>query len=312
MGKNAFLFPGQGAQFVGMGADLCGKFPAAAEVFDRANGILGFDLKQVCFNGPEEELRKTSVSQPAILVMSVATLSAMASVLGDRMPKCEAAAGLSLGEYTALVAAGVLRFEDAVRLVERRGAFMHQASLERPGTMASIIGLDDDAARAVCKEAGAAGIVEAVNFNCPGQVAISGEPAAVKAASELALKRGAKMAVPLNVEGAFHSPLMESAKSNLAAEIEKVEFRKAQAPVVSNVRADYVTEPDEIRRALVEQLTRPVMWCQSVSRLIADGFDGFYEIGPGKVLSGLMKRIDRSKRATAVGTAQAVDELGSL
>ncbi|MEW6354727.1 MAG: ACP S-malonyltransferase [Planctomycetota bacterium] len=311
MGKTAFLFPGQGAQFVGMGADLCEAFPAAAETFNQANDILGFDLKQICFTGPEEELTKTSVSQPAILVMSIAALRAMESAARDRAPTCEAAAGLSLGEYTALVAAGALQFEDAVRLVERRGAFMHEASVQNPGAMASIIGLDDDAARAVCEEAAKNGIVSAVNFNCPGQVAISGEPDAVKAASELALARGAKMAVPLKVEGAFHSALMQPARERLAAEIEKVEFRKARVPVAANVSGEYVVEPDDIRVSLVEQLTRPVLWSGSMARLISDGVEQFYEIGPGKVLSGLLRRIDRSKKVVVVGTAKAVNELAS-
>jgi len=311
MGKAAFLFPGQGAQFVGMGADLCEAYPAAADVFNQANEILGFDLKRICFSGPEEELTKTSVSQPAILVMSIAALRAMEAVAGDAMPACDAAAGLSLGEYTALVAAGALRFEDAVRLVERRGTFMHEASAENPGAMASIIGLEDDVVRAVCEETAGEGIVVAVNFNCPGQVAISGEPAAVKAASDLALEKGARMAVPLKVEGAFHSPLMEPARERLAAEIAAVEVAKARAPVAANVSADYVVEPEEIRPALVGQLTKPVMWSDSMARLIADGVEEFYEIGPGKVLSGLMRRIERSKTVTVVGTAQAVEQFTS-
>jgi len=309
--QTAFLFPGQGAQCVGMGADLCSAFPAAAQVFDRANEVLEFDLKRVCFNGPEEELTKTSVSQPAILVMSVAALRAMETAAGDRAPVCDAAAGLSLGEYTALVAAGALQFEDAVRLVERRGAFMHEASVENPGAMASIIGLDDDTVRSICEEAGKNGIVSAVNFNCPGQVAISGEPEAVKAASGLAREKGAKMAMPLKVEGAFHSALMQPARDRLAAEIEKVEFQTARVPVVANVSGEYVTGPDDIRTSLVEQLTNPVLWSDSMARLISDGFDEYYEIGPGKVLSGLMRRIDRSKTVTVLGAAKAIEELAS-
>jgi len=294
-----------------MGADLCEAFPAAAETFDEANEILGFDLRRICFSGPEDELTKTSVSQPAILVVSIAALRAMEAAAGDGAPACDAAAGLSLGEYTALVAAEALRFEDAVRLVERRGTFMHEASAENPGTMASIIGLDDDVVRSICEEVGEKGIVAAVNFNCPGQVAISGEPDAVKAASDLAREKGAKMVVALKVEGAFHSALMQPARDRLTAEIEKVEFQRARVPVVANVSGQYVTEPDEVRTSLVEQLTNPVFWSGAMGRLICDGFDLFYEIGPGKVLAGLMRRIDRSKKVTVLGTAKAIEELTS-
>jgi len=304
MAKAALLFPGQGAQFVGMGRDFCEASPAARETFEQANAALGFRLSDICFNGDAERLNDTSICQPAILVMSIAVLRAVREKMGDGALLWEAAAGLSLGEYTALVAAGALDFVDAVRLVHKRGSFMQAAAVERPGSMASVIGLSDDVVEAVCAQARAKGVVVAANLNCPGQVVISGEKAAVEAACALAQEKGARMAVPLKVSGAFHSPLMQPAQVKLAAELDATKFATAKIPVVSNVSGEYMREPDDVRSALKRQVTSAVLWHRSIQRLIADGFDAFYEVGPGKVLTGLMKRIDKTKRAVNINTTQ--------
>jgi [acyl-carrier-protein] S-malonyltransferase len=304
MAKAALLFPGQGAQFVGMGRDFCEASPAARETFEQANAALGFRLSDICFNGDAERLNDTSICQPAILVMSIAVLRAVREKMGDGALLWEAAAGLSLGEYTALVAAGALDFVDAVRLVHKRGSFMQAAAVERPGSMASVIGLSDDVVEAVCAQARAKGVVVAANLNCPGQVVISGEKAAVEAACALAQEKGARMAVPLKVSGAFHSPLMQPAQVKLAAELDATKFATAKIPVVSNVSGEYMREPDDVRSALKRQVTSAVLWHHSIQRLIADGFDAFYEVGPGKVLTGLMKRIDKTKRAVNINTTQ--------
>jgi len=261
-------------------------------------------LSDICFNGDAERLNDTSICQPAILVMSIAVLRAVREKMGDGALLWEAAAGLSLGEYTALVAAGALDFVDAVRLVHKRGSFMQAAAVERPGSMASVIGLSDDVVEAVCAQARAKGVVVAANLNCPGQVVISGEKAAVEAACALAQEKGARMAVPLKVSGAFHSPLMQPAQVKLAAELDATKFATAKIPVVSNVSGEYMREPDDVRSALKRQVTSAVLWHRSIQRLIADGFDAFYEVGPGKVLTGLMKRIDKTKRAVNINTTQ--------
>ena len=304
MAKAALLFPGQGAQLVGMGRDFYEASAAARETFEQADVALGFRLSEICFNGPDDRLNDTSICQPAILVMSVAVLRAVREKMGDGALPCQATAGLSLGEYTALVAAGALEFVDAVRLVHKRGSFMQAAAVERPGAMASVIGLADEAVESACVEARAKGVVVAANLNCPGQVVISGEKAAVEAACKLAQEKGARMAVALKVSGAFHSPLMQPAQEKLAAELDATRFTSAKMPVVSNVSGEYMREPQEIREALKRQVTSPVLWHRSIQRLIADGYDTFYEAGPGKVLTGLMRRIDKTKRAVNISTVQ--------
>lgn len=307
--KVAYIFPGQGAQEPGMGKTLYEAYEEARARLDRANELLGRDLTGLMFDGPKEELDQTNNCQPAILAHSAAALAAAQAVLGDQLPKPDVVAGLSLGEYTALMAAGVLTFDDAVQLVCKRGQFMQDASDQNPGGMCSIIALSDDDVEQVCKDASDAGYVVPANFNCPGQVAVSGEQAGVDKAAELAKERGAKMAVHLDVAGAFHSKLMEPAAARLAAEIERTPFRDFRAPVVANVTADVVPTPADAKQLLVKQLMRPVMWAKSMQKLIDDGVDVFYEIGPGKVLSGLMRRIDRTKQVIRLGAA---DDLAAL
>lgn len=297
MSKTALLFAGQGAQVVGMGKDLAGKFPSAQEWFDRAKGVLGYDLGQICFSGPEAELTKTEHAQPGIFLVSWVAWE----LLKGRVPELtfEATAGLSLGEFTALAAAGALDFEDGLRLVRQRGRFMQEACDSTHGTMAAVIGLDENPTREVCAEAG----VVLANLNCPGQLVISGETERIARACDLARAKGARRALPLTVAGAYHSPLMASAQSKLAAELERVEVNPPQVPVISNVTAQPHASPETIRARLVEQVTSPVRWEESMRHLLAQGFDRFIELGPGSALSGFMKRID--KRATMLNVADA-------
>lgn len=301
----ALLFPGQGSQFVGMGRDLADAFPLARETFEEADDALGIPLSRILWEGPEDELTATLNAQPAILVHSIAAYRVLTPVLED----VAYAAGHSLGEFSAHVAAGTFSFADAVRLVRSRGKAMHAAGREHPGTMAAVIGLDDDAVREVCAHAGAThGVVVPANFNAPGQVVISGEVAAVEQAREAALEAGAKRALPLNVSGAFHSPLMAPAAALLEASLAEVELRAPAFPVVSNVTAEPVAEPAAAKRLLVEQLTSPVRWADGIRRLRALGVARFLEVGPGNVLTGLLRRIDRDAEGTALGTAQALEE----
>lgn len=296
MGKTAFLFPGQGAQYVGMGEDLFRAYPQAREAFETADAALGFPLSRICFKGPAERLQETSITQPAILAASIACLR----VLGYYGLKPEAVTGLSLGEYSALVASGALDYREAVSLVHQRGRYMSEAVPAGEGGMAAIIGLDREAVVRLCEETAASGgvseqdqVVEAVNFNCPGQVVIAGNADAVARAVELAGEMGARKAVPLAVSGPFHSRLMQPAAEKLAVELERVEVRAALIPVVANVTGDYVLEAADIRAALIDQVARPVLWEDGIRRLIADGFNRFIEVGPGTVLNGFLRRIDR-------------------
>lgn len=309
MNRRAFLFPGQGAHRVGMGKDFYQQYQEARNIYRRANEVLGFDLAEVCFHGKGQELDKTLYSQPAILVTSIAILEVFKALKGEDALECHAAAGLSLGEYTALVFAGALAFEDAVELVYKRGKFMQEASEEVPGSMVSVIGLKDKEVEAICAEATAYGVLCTANYNCPGQVVVSGEKAAIDAAAILAKKRGAKAVMPLKVSGAFHSPLMTSAQVKMSPQLLKTRFYKSTVPVVSNVTARYVSEPEEIRNVLLAQLTSPVRWTESMENLLKDGVEEFYEVGPGKVLSGLLHRIDPSRTTRnieTVGTLEAV------
>jgi len=285
--KTALLFPGQGAQVVGMGKKLYEQEPRAKELFQRANTILGFDLAKICFDGPQEELNKTNICQPAILVTSLVAFYVMQEK--SQLPDWSVSAGLSLGEYTALVAAGALSFDDAVRLVERRGAFMQQDCDRIKSTMASVLGLDREKIQSVCTAVG--GIVGIANLNSSDQIVISGELNAVQQASVKLTEAGAKRVIPLKVAGAFHSPLMKPAQDKLKTELVNVNIKTPVKDVISNVTADYVRNPEQIRDNLSRQVASPVLWADSMQKLVNDGYDNFYEIGPGKVLSGLIKKV---------------------
>ena len=289
----AYIFPGQGAQFEGMGKDLYDRFDLAKERFAQANDILGFDIAKIMFEGTAEELRQTRVTQPAIFLHSVIS----AELLGDDF-KPDMVAGHSLGEFSALVANKTLHFEDALRLVSKRAEAMQKATEMVDSTMAAILNLDDKVVEDVCRKID--GIVAAANYNCPGQLVISGETDAVKRANEALLEAGARRAVLLPVGGAFHSPLMEPAREELAQAIEETTFHQPIAPVYQNVSASAVTDPEEIKKNLIKQLTAPVRWTQSVQQMIADGATEFYEVGPGKVLLGLLRKIDRSVQGTKI------------
>jgi [acyl-carrier-protein] S-malonyltransferase len=282
----AFVFPGQGSQYVGMGKDLYQQRASARELFERADSILGFSLSTICFEGPEDELRQTRNTQPAIFLHSMVLAGALEGLTPHMV------AGHSLGEYSALVTAGALSFEDGLRIVRLRGELMQRAGEMNKGTMAAVVGLEPDAIEKVCADASASGVVQPANFNSPGQIVISGSLEGVRKAMELAKERGAKLAKELVVSGAFHSPLMESAKEELKDALQKTEVLDATIPVYANVTAEPVTRAIDIRDLLHRQVTSPVRWEQSVRNMVRDGAASFYEIGPGKVLQGLIKRIE--------------------
>lgn len=288
----AYVFPGQGAQFSGMGLDLYEKSPKAQELFNQANDILGFSITDIMFEGSAEDLKQTKVTQPAIFLHSVI----LSKVLGDKFQP-DMVAGHSLGEFSALVANGVLSFEDGLKLVSQRALAMQKACEMEPSTMAAVLGLEDELVEAVCAET--EGIVVAANYNCPGQLVISGAYNAVEKACESLKERGARRAMILPVGGAFHSPLMEPARKDLAEAIENTNFNNPICPVYQNVTTFAVTDPEEIKKNLVFQLTAPVKWTQSVQNMIKDGASHFTEVGPGKVLQGLVKKIDRSMETSS-------------
>lgn len=281
----AYVFPGQGAQFVGMGKDLYETSAIAKEMFDKANEILGFNITEIMFNGTDEELKQTKVTQPAVFLHSVI----LAKTLTDFKP--EMVAGHSLGEFSALVANGTLSFEDALQLVSKRAMAMQKACEITPSTMAAVLNLDDKIVEDIC--ASIDGVVVAANYNCPGQLVISGETKAVEFACEKMKEAGAKRALILPVGGAFHSPMMEPAREELAAAIEATTFNTPICPVYQNVTAAAVSDPAEIKKNLITQLTAPVRWTQSVQQMIADGATSFTEVGPGKVLMGLINKINK-------------------
>jgi len=290
----AYIFPGQGAQFTGMGKDVYETSDVARELFERANEILGFDITKIMFEGSAEELKETKVTQPAIYLHSVALFKALGDSAVPQM-----VAGHSLGEISALVANGVLSFDDGLRLVSQRAQAMQKACDSVPSTMAAILGLEDELVEAVCADVD--GVVVAANYNCPGQLIISGEIEAVNEACERLKERGAKRALVLPVGGAFHSPLMEPAREELAAAIEKTTFSTPTCPIYQNVSTTAVTDPAEIKKNLLFQLTAPVKWTQSVENMLKDGATEFIEVGPGKVLQGLVKKVDR-QTATSSAT----------
>lgn len=289
----AYIFPGQGAQFPGMGLELYEKSDLAQELFEKANEILGFSITDVMFEGTAEQLKETNVTQPAVFLHSVI----LAKTLGEDF-KPEMVAGHSLGELSALVAAGVLTFEDGLKLVAKRAHAMQKACELQSSTMAAVLGLEDSVVEEVCSSVD--GIVVAANYNCPGQLVISGEVQAVETACDLLKEKGARRALILPVGGAFHSPLMEPAREELAQAIEQTTFSEPLCPVYQNVPASAITDPSVIKENLIKQLTAPVKWTQSIQAMIADGGTDFVEIGPGKVLQGLMRKIDRSVDASSI------------
>ena len=289
---NAYIFPGQGAQFSGMGLDLYEKSPVAQQLFEQANSILGFHITDIMFEGTAEALKETKVTQPAIFLHSVI----LAKTLSDKF-KPDMVAGHSLGEFSALVANGALNFEDGLKLVSQRALAMQKACEKQPSTMAAVLGLDDAIVENVC--AATPGIVVAANYNCPGQLVISGDVEAINKACEAMKEAGAKRALVLPVGGAFHSPLMEPAREELAAAIENTKFSKPNCAIYQNVTASAVLNENEIKANLILQLTAPVRWTQSVQQMIKDGATLFTEVGPGNVLQGLVKKIDREAQTAS-------------
>lgn len=303
--KRALVFPGQGSQYVGMGKDLYEGNSDARKIFERADEVLGFSLSKLCFDGSDEELKQTQNTQPALFVHSLAVFAMLKQYAFDMV------AGHSLGEYTALVVAGALSFEDGLKLVRLRGELMQKAGVENPGTMAAIIGLESELVKKLCEEAQIAGIVQPANFNSPGQIVISGSVSGVRKAMELAKEHGAKMAKELSVSGAFHSPLMEPAVKGLEQGLRNVTIHDARVPVYSNVTALPITSAQEIRSALVRQLTNSVRWEESVRNMIVDGATEFVEIGAGKVLQGLIKRINSNVAVHGIEKLSDVELMNS-
>lgn len=290
MMKLAIVFPGQGSQYAGMGKDLAEEFPAAMEVFDTANDVLGYDIKKLCFEGPEDELVKTEITQPAILTMSIAAYR----VLESKGIKPDVTAGLSLGEYCSLVIAGALDFKDAVKLVSKRGKYMQEAVPQGVGGMAAVMGLDREDVELICKEASDIGVVEPANINCPGQIVISGELNAIEKASALAKEKGAKRVIKLSVSAPFHCSMLEPAGDKLSYDLNGIEFRYLNIPVISNVTGEYIKSEFYIKDLLIRQVSNPVLWEDSVRLMLKDGVDTFIEVGPGKSLSGFIKKIDKN------------------
>jgi len=301
MSKTALLFAGQGAQVVGMGKDFAERFPTARQWFDRANAVLGYDLASICFNGPESELTKTENAQPGIFLVSWVAFELLKERLSEL--KFEATAGLSLGEFTALAAAGVMTFDDAINVVRQRGTFMQEACDATQGGMAAIIGLDEVGMRDVCAQAG----VEVANLNCPGQIVISGRADKMNEACELAKAKGAKRALPLNVAGAYHSALMAGAQPKLREALARIPIEIPMVPVISNVTAQPHAAPADIHQRLVDQVTSSVRWEDSMRYLLANGFTRFIELGPGTALSGFMKRIEKNAQMLNVADVTSLE-----
>ncbi|HVJ85231.1 MAG TPA: ACP S-malonyltransferase [Caulifigura sp.] len=304
MSRIGFLFPGQGAQHVGMGKAIAGQFPKAARLYEQANEILGYDLRKLCFEGPSEELDETVISQPAIFVTSLACLEKLRAENPDVALSCEMTAGLSLGEYTALVFSGAMSFEDGLRLVQKRGQAMQDAADAKPSGMVSILLLSLEQVQAIRDQASAEGLLEIANYLCPGNLVLSGENAACLKAAELAQAQGGRP-IPLAVAGAFHTNIMKPADERLAEAIAGVPMKTPEIPVVSNVDARTHTDPAELKQILVKQVISPVRWEDSIRHMLETGIDEFYEIGPGRVLTGLLKRINRKTPCTVINDSAA-------
>lgn len=303
MSKMAFVFPGQGAQAVGMGKDVYDVLPNSRAVFEKGDEVLGFPLSKLIFEGPDSELKQTVNTQPALLTASVAYLEA----LHDQGLKPDYVAGHSLGEYSALVAAGVLSYEDAVTLVRLRGRFMEEAVPGGQGAMAAVLGAEREALAALCQTISEeSGVVELANVNCPGQIVVSGSQEGVNGVVQRVKEAGGKRAIPLEVSGPFHSSMMRAAADRLAEELKKVTFNTPSVPVIVNVTASPVTDPEEIRELLVRQVYSPVLWQDSIEWLIADGVDTFVEIGSGSVLAGLIRKIDKTVKVININTLESV------
>jgi [acyl-carrier-protein] S-malonyltransferase len=304
MGKIAYVFPGQGAQYVGMGQDLYQNLPDAAEIFDKADEVLGYAISRVMFKGPETKLGETEVTQPAILTVSTAILEQLTGhgIIPD------ITAGLSLGEYSALIAAGSMEFEDAVALVEKRGRYMQNAVPVNTGTMAAIIGLDKEEVIGCCQKASHLGVVEAANFNCSCQTAISGETRAVERAVEIAKSMGARRAVVLQVSAPFHCSLLKPVGAQLKGELDSIAIKDAAIPVVANVTALEETDSGTIKQNLIKQVSSPVLWEESVRRMLALGVDTFVEIGPGKTLTGFIRKIDKGANVMNIGDMETLEK----
>ncbi len=301
----AFVFPGQGSQYVGMGKELYEEFSVARELFDAADEMLDFPLKQIAFEGPEERLKQTQYTQPAIFIHSIAAFK----ILQERGIQPVSVAGHSLGEYSAVVAAGALPFEEALKLVALRGKLMQASGETNPGTMAAIIGLSAEVVKEICEEASREGLVVPANFNSPGQVVISGSVEGVHRAMELARERKARMVTELSVSGAFHSPLMKEALSGLETALNEAPFRDTEIPVYTNVTAAPIRQADEFRTMLKKQLLSPVLWEDIVRNMIADGVNQFYEVGPSRVLCGLSRRIERKVPCLPLGKPEDFEAL---
>lgn len=306
MTKIAYIFPGQGSQYVGMGKDLFEKSSVVRELFQEADSILGVELNKICFEGPEDELRQTKNTQPAIFLHSMAVMKLMKKNDADMV------AGHSLGEYSALAAAGAITFEDGLKIVRLRGELMQQAGEKEKGTMAAVVGLESSVLEDICKEASDAGIVQCANINSPDQIVISGSITGVRKAMEIAKASGAKLVKELVVSGAFHSPLMQSAREDFCIALGNAEIRDAKIPVYANVTGKSVKKTEEIRTLLNQQLTSTVRWRESIKQMITDGASSFIEIGPGKVLQGLIRRIDINARVNGIDKFEDVQKYNEI